>query len=643
MAMNRIWIARTWVILVALVSGSSRVSRASEPKSLWAADCLTKVMRSETPGEGTAAAMELSGARGETVSGQAVFRPTGDVPAATVQITDLRHKTSDTVLPADAVKLQWVRYIDIDRNTKGVPDEELVAKAPASIPDPYWEAQSIWVKANQAQPVWLEVRVPYTAPAGDYIAVLRVTGGPEHAELPVGLHVWDFDMPKERHLSVVNWWRFPGLGFEDRVTPYSDEYWRLLGRFCAFLVDHRQTDVQASIDLIQETRNTDGSYSYNTSRLERYAEAAFEAGIRQIQLHSVGRRIKGHTDPDGRIEARPEQFRRLAELEKVIVGRGWQRRFTVSICDEPFIYHEESYSALVDRVHQTAPHVRIIEAVEAEYFGKLDIYVPKLSHLNLWYPRFDRARRDGAELWYYTCCHPVGRYPNRFLDQPLIKARVLHWINYLYGLDGFLHWGLNHYAGDNAYTQEGISKGLPLGDRAVVYPGREGLIGSLRFSAQRDGLQDFEYLWVLESRLAEIKKTVGEEAFWLDPRQRPLELCRRVVWSFHDYTRDPNVLMQTRRRIAEEIEALRTPPLLVVQTSPPEGTVVPAGPRNIGIRGLVPPGATVKLNGKSIGGVRPSGYFVHAYFMPDDKPTITLTVESQGKNRSVQRTFKLAD
>lgn len=27
-------------------------------------------------------------------------------------------------------------------------------------------------------------------------------------------------------------------------------------------------------------------------------------------------------------------------------------------------------------------------------------------------------RREGAELWFYACCHPLGRYPNRFLDQP---------------------------------------------------------------------------------------------------------------------------------------------------------------------------------------------------------------------------------
>ena len=197
-------------------------------------------------------------------------------------------------------------------------------------------------------------------------------------------------------------------------------------------------------------------------------------------------------------------------------------RFAVSISDEPFIHHEETYTKLVDRVHRTSPDVRCIEAVETEYLGDLDIYVPKLSHLNLWYPKFIQKRRQGAELWFYTCCHPLGKYPNRFLDQSLLKVRILHWINYLYDLDGYLHWGLNHYGTDDPYSQAGISKDLPLGDRAIVYPGSDSLLGSLRFSAQRDGLEDFEYLWVLADRIRSIKEKVGDDGSVVNRVQRRL-------------------------------------------------------------------------------------------------------------------------
>ena len=91
-------------------------------------------------------------------------------------------------------------------------------------------------------------------------------------------------------------------------------------------------------------------------------------------------------------------------------------------------------------------------------------------------------------------------------------------------------------------------------------------------------------------------------------------------------------MFDTRKAVAREIEVLTTGPMLVVQTSPPEGTVVPAGPRNIGVRGLVAPGAKVMLNGKPVENVRPSGYFLQAHFMSANNPTITNDVSRNAKN-----------
>jgi hypothetical protein len=621
----------------ALLPSSAQAQPQPAPKVLWAEDALSKVVPSATEKDGKADRLSLSGARREIVSGQAVFRPPKGVAAAQAEISDLKHRSTGAVLPAKAVQLQWVRSIAITRNSD-IPADERVAQAPASIPDPFWEEPAIPVVAAQAQPLWVELRVPADAAAGDYDGQLTVTADGSPFKLPVDVHVWDFALPAQQHLSVVNWWRFPGTGFEN----HGPDDWDLLRRFAAFLVEHGQTDLQTEISRIRESGDARQGYAYDTSRLERYSEAAFRAGIRQIHLHSVGRRTADILNPLARVVVDESNLRRLAAWEKVIQQRGWQKRFVVSIVDEPFVFYEDSYSAVVDRVHQAAPSVRSLEAVEAEYLGKLDVYVPKLSHLSMWYPRFDQARKEGAELWYYVCCHPLGRYPNRFLDQPLLKARVLFWIHYLYNLDGYLHWGLNHYGGD-PYTQEGISKDLPLGDRAVVYPGKQGLIGSLRLSTQRDGIQDYEYMRVLEERLRQIKGQIGQDGFWIDPRQRPLELCRRVIWSCHDHTRDRGVLLDTRRAIAEEVEALQSEPRLVVQTSPPEGTVVPAGPRAVNLRGWAPPGARILLNGQPVNHARPSGYFCQAVFLGDSQPQVVVTVEHNGQKRSATRTFKLAD
>ncbi|KPL10705.1 hypothetical protein AMJ85_05325 [candidate division BRC1 bacterium SM23_51] len=67
---------------------------AAPEATLWASDSLTKVMQSarRSAGEGEGTVLTMSGARGEIVSGQAVFRAPKDLAAATVRISDLPHR-----------------------------------------------------------------------------------------------------------------------------------------------------------------------------------------------------------------------------------------------------------------------------------------------------------------------------------------------------------------------------------------------------------------------------------------------------------------------------------------------------------------------------------------------------------------------
>ena len=634
---------------------------AYETPKLWPSTDLTKVLVSDLPPDDAPQELVMEGARGEVISGQVVYTPGKPVDAATVEIGPMRHSSSGAVLPSGAVSIQWVRYIDIQKNSSRIPQDDLDIIAPDRMPDTFWEGDTIPVEhgikaildnsiyiEHFSQPVWLEITVPEDAEPGDYESTLTVSGDGISTSLPVRLHVWGFEVPAERHLSVVVWWSLPGVGFDAEL--YSDEYWDLLRHFCRFVVAHRQTDAGIiPIDIIGE-RESGRSYTYDFTNLEHYAEIAFSEGIRCLHLHSAGQLSpegemsgvgRSVLDRSRRVLPREDALRRLAALEKFMAGKGWTGRFAVNISDEPFMHHEESYAEVVRLVHEAAPHIRIIEALEAEYLGDLDVYCPKINHLDMWYPVYDRHRQNGSELWFYTSRIPVGIYPNRFVDNSLLKMRVQFWMQYLYDLDGYLHWALNHFYTDEPYTEQAIARNSPPGNPNIAYPGKSGLIGSLRLSAQRDGLEEYEYLWVLEDRIRRLKETIGGDAFWVDPRQRPLELCRRVTWSLHDYTRDPELMLETRRQVADEIDAFDDDLLLYVQTSPPEGTEFPAGPRNCGVRGLVTSGARVMVNGELVENVRESGYFSLYYFVPDGKSDITVTAELDGKMKTVTRTFEL--
>jgi hypothetical protein len=431
------------------------------------------------------------------------------------------------------------------------------------------------------------------------------------------------------------------------LKPGTDEYYKHLERSCEFVRRHRQTDVSVAWSTIASRPAGEDGKKWDTSLFERYAETVFNAGLRAVHLNGLGGHTVSQTLPNSRTQVGEESLARLAALQELVVEKGWQGRVFTSIADEPFIYNERSYRAVLDRVRKIAPAVGVVEAVESEDLGDLDIYVPKLSHLNLWWPRFEDLERQHKEVWFYTCCHPVGRYPNRFLDQPLIGVRELHWIAYLHGLQGYLHWGLNRFAatGDPYSAEAAHYLQWPPGDAQVAYPGRQGFLGSQRLSVMRDGLQDYEYLWTLEDRLRTLKQGLGEEARWLDPRQRPLELCRRVVQSCYERTRDPKVLFATRAAVADEIDAMSVKPLLVVQTSPPEGSVTPAGPTMINVRGVTTPGAKVTVNGRAVipENIGAGGCFIDAQFITADKSEIVVTAELDGRVCTVKRSFKVVE
>lgn len=637
----------TWLaVFIAVMTAGASSLCGSENIALVPSHPLAKVLRTEALTAADDPVMRLDGAGGEIVSGQAVVRVGDASDVVTATMSDLLLTGGQARIPAGAAKLQWVRYFDISKNTPGIPEDELVARAPASIPDPFWEDGERPVEAGLPQPLWIELSLPADAQAGEYRGTISVVGQAGRAELPLVVRVRAFRLSQERHQRVIQWWAFPGRGFEN-LKPGTQGYWDHLERSCAFLRQHRQTDVRVGWDLITSKADADGKPHWDTDLFEKYADMVFKAGLQCIHFPAAGKHTKHQLEQDSRTDTIEENLGRLAAIQKLVVQRGWQGRILTSLADEPFIYHEQSYRASLERIRSAAPDVGVIEAVETEHLGDLDIWVPKLSHLNLWWPYYDNLKRQGKEVWFYTCCHPVGRYPNRFMDQPLIKARELHWISYLYGLDGYLHWGLNWFAAnEDPYTEKGASPwALPPGDAQVVYPGKSGFLGSLRLSAMRDGLQDYEYLWTLEDRMRAVKARLGEEACWLDPRQRSLELCRRVVQSCYEHTRDPQVLYATRAALADEIEALDSSPLLIVHTSPPEGSVVPAGPIMINVRGVTTPGAKITINGRPViaDNVSSRGCFFDAVFITADAPNIVTTAEHDGQTTTTTRAFRVVE
>ena len=119
---------------------------------------------------------------------------------------------------------------------------------------------------------------------------------------------------------------------------------------------------------------------------------------------------------------------------------------------------------------------------------------------------------------------------------------MLHWINYKYGIDGYLHWGLNFWRGENplvetaAIQPDGLV--LPAGDAWVLYPYKKHLIPSIRLEAMRDGIVDYELLKLLEQK---------------NP-QLATQLVNSLVYDFDKYDIDIVHFRKIRKQLLEALE-----------------------------------------------------------------------------------------
>ena len=173
--------------------------------------------------------------------------------------------------------------------------------------------------------------------------------------------------------------------------------------------------------------------------------------------------------------------------------------------------------------------------------------------------------------------HPFGEvYPNRFMDLPGVRVRVLHWLNYSEDLVGYLHWGYNYW-GEDPFGAPTTQYGP--GDTHVVYPGDGKPLDSIRWEIERESAEDFEYLKLLEDKIAEVKAGYDlEKAWFIEPKSRSMELARRVVPSLASSTLDYNVVNQARLDVVNELNNVMGPVRLVVQTYPEDGATVYVGP-----------------------------------------------------------------
>ncbi len=413
-------------------------------------------------------------------------RPRQPLRDLTVSVGPLKSKTGNAILPADSATWNFVGSILIAENSPNHRKSELLRPAPARFPDYLSDAKQMAVEAGRYQAVYLTIRVPKDAQAGDYEGVVTFHADQGERTLPLALTVFPLTLPDERHLMVTEWFstnRFKQFHGVDSSDPNA--FYKMLAVYARDMADHRQNVFRVSPDLIAATKHRDGKLTFDFARFDKWCDVFWSTGrMDLLETGFVARFRDGGWSSreivlqDFRVRDEEKaasitmpgqeylpQF--LPALEQHLQERGWLDKTVFHIADEPSDHNIMTWREASDFVHRYGPRLRRIDAIETPHcLDRLEIWVPKLDHYATWQPAYDDAQRRGNEMWFYTVgIFQAGAYMNKTVDVPLIQSRTLHWLNYRFGLTGYLHWGYNSWT-DDPFEAPGQHRG----DGWHVYP-----------------------------------------------------------------------------------------------------------------------------------------------------------------------------
>lgn len=597
--------------------------------------------------------IRVFGLRNEVVSAQCVIQARDDLNALSISISPLKQREGAAVIPAADVQWNFVKGIRIEKNTPKIRPSDLIRPAPALFPDCLDNARQSQVSKGSLKSVYLTIRIPRNAEAGEYRGEVVADGSGMCVTLPLVLTVYPLVLPDQRHVMVTEWFstdwfaKFHGM---DSKSP--EQYFKMLRVYADNMAEHRQNVFRVDLDLVTSAQTADGKFRFDFSRFDRFAQVFWDTG----RMDRLETGFVAHFGPEGwssreimvnhfrvqdeatgrtrRIAGKEFLPQFLPALVKHLRKKGWLEKTLFHIADEPSDHNILAYREAADFVHRCAPELRRLDAIETTHCrGSLEVWIPKLDHLATWESEFEEARRQGNELWFYTVgIFQGGSLPNKTMDVPLVESRVLHWLNYRYSLTGYLHWGFNYWT-DDPWGAPGQHNG----DGWHVYPAKGGLLNSLRWEQMRAGLQDYECLWLLEDKIARIRATLSPRLQALiEPRRRGVEIASQVVRSYSDYTRDPAVLYAARLQAIQDTLNLDASPRVIVQTNPLEHSAV-ANDCSIEVHGWAEPGTSVRVNGRP---VEPDGLFM-TLASPSPEGKIVVEAKSDKGLKTIVRKFRL--
>ena len=577
-----------------------RSSRSPAELAVWPVPALVKVFRGDVPPVAPAPArIELAGNECEPL--QLVLRSERAVGQVRVTV-DLPVGPSGRQL--SDVTVGVVGYVPIDHPTnyyssktpawhRKVPTGQGSSDGWADWwPDPILPRSTLELTAHASQPVWLTVAASADAAAGDYQGRVRfMSGETVLAQVPFTVHVWSFSLPDEMHLKAIfdcrqtgPLWSVPGKSAEETRR----EFWQFMAkrRACPDRIHPEPVfhyeQGQATADFT--AFDAAAEYYFNTLKFPHsYTPSKFYGfgwgfpppALFGQQPYEGSWPFPGVDRGKLRLEYKQAYKACLKLFWDHIKAKGWERKFTLYISDEPFDAQEpirKQMRALCEMIHEVDPTIPIYSSTwhhQPQWDGYLSVW--GIGHYGIVpVSKLKEILAGGAKFWWTT----DGQMCT---DTPYCAAeRLLPYFCFKYGAEAYEFWGIDWLTYDpyafgwHRYIHQSDEPGkeyfvrYPNGDGYLAYPGKPigqaGAVTSIRLEQVREGCEDYEYLELLRAAVAKAK-AAGRD---VTEAERTLASVRELVsipnaggLQSARALPDPGAVFDLRRRVARAIESLR--------------------------------------------------------------------------------------
>ncbi len=263
------------------VTANVEAAPLSDDLTVWNHTIVRKIRVTDRPDPNEPLrSVRIYGARNGVFSGQIVAGAAKALHSLSVSCTALSTEDGRSI-PASAVDIRYA-VADGAPLSRGGPATFDALEGFARNPVPVDQAAG-----GTIQPIWLAVRVPANAVAGDYQGTITISArGQKPVQTPLHLRVADWTLPDAKRLTThVGLIQSPdSVAMKYKLKMWSQEHWKrmdgsldLLGQLgtkVLYIPLIAQTHFGNAHSMVRWIRKDDGTYTHDFSIVERYVDLA---------------------------------------------------------------------------------------------------------------------------------------------------------------------------------------------------------------------------------------------------------------------------------------------------------------------------------------------------------------------------------